>query len=272
MSSTTGLPKTDLAWFDERPSENQISQSARQLLETYSGIAPENVVEHIVNLRNEAWRIHPYPCIGQFRFLEPGIDELDEYAEVIERLRKGEKLLDMACCFGQTTRRLVADGAPSENIYGCDLEKDFMDLGYGLFNDRDRLKTKFMVADIFDPSSPLKDLQGSFDMIYAGSFFHLWGLEKQKEVSKLLVRLLRPKTGSVILGRQVGGAEAHETISATYTMYRHNPDSFEQLWKEIGDDLGIAFKVNARLKSANDNHFEGNDPNVRRIYFSVRRE
>jgi SAM-dependent methyltransferase len=258
------------SWFDERPSESQIPPSVRQLLQTYSGIPPDDVVEHVVKLRNEAWQIHPYPCIGQFRFLEPGIDECDEYAEVVERLRNGEKLLDMACCFGQTTRRLVADGAPSENIYGCDLQPDFIELGFKLFNDREKLQTKFLVADIFDPSSPLKALQGSVNMVYTGSFFHLWGLQKQKEVSKAVALLLLPSTGSMILGRQVGAVEAQEMSSATGTMFRHNADSFKTLWKEIGDDIGATFKVEARLRSMNHKHFAGNDS--KRIYFSVRRE
>lgn len=124
-----------------------------------------------MNLRNKAWKIYPYPCIVQFRFLEPGINECGEYNEVIERLRKGQKLLNMACCFGQTTRRLVADGAPSENIYTYDLQPDFIELGYKLFNNREKLRTKFLVAEIFDLSSPPKDFQGSVDMVYAGLFF-----------------------------------------------------------------------------------------------------
>jgi SAM-dependent methyltransferase len=269
MSIVTDLPKTDVAWFDERPSESQIPLAAKSFLETYSSIPSNDVVEHIVNLRNEAWKIHPYPCIGQFRFLEPGIDDCNEYAEVIERLRNGQKLLDMACCFGQTTRRLVADGAPSENIYGCDLQSSFIDLGYKLFNDRDKLRTKFLVADIFDPSSPLKDLQGSVDMVYTGSFFHLWGLQGQREVSKAVALLLRPTSGSMIVGRQMGAVDAHEKTSDTGTMFRHNADSFKKLWKEIGDDLCITFKVEARLEDLNRDHFKGDDS--KRIYFSVRR-
>jgi SAM-dependent methyltransferase len=270
MSETADFTKGYAAWFDERPSESQIPPSARQLLETYSGIPSDEVVDHVVNLRNEAWKIHPYPCIGQFRFLEPGINVCPEYNEVIERLRKGQKLLDMACCFGQTTRRLVADGAPSENIYACDLQADFIELGYKLFKDRDKLRTKFLVADIFDPSSPLMELQKNVDIIYTGSFFHLWGLEKQREVSKAVALLLRRTPGSMIVGRQMGAVDAMEKTSTTGTMYRHNADSFKKLWKEIGDDLGVSFKVDARLEDLNRDHFKGDD--TKRIYFSIRRE
>ncbi|KAF2034334.1 hypothetical protein EK21DRAFT_47490, partial [Setomelanomma holmii] len=258
MSEVDSLQQARAAWFDERPSDSQIPDAARRILETYSGIAPEDVVEHIVKVRNEAWDVFPYPCLGQFRFLEPGLDKLDEYSEVVDRLRKGQKLLDMACCVGQTVRQLVADGAPPENIYGCDLQHGFIEIGYKLFRDGDRLKTQFLTADIFDPKSALQDpeIKGKIDLVYAGSFFHLWGLEKQKEVSKAVASLLRPQSGSMILGRQIGAVEAAERTSATGTMYRHNVESFKKLWKEIGDELGVVFTVNAELKVLHDDHFE----------------
>jgi 2-polyprenyl-3-methyl-5-hydroxy-6-metoxy-1,4-benzoquinol methylase len=270
MSVQTDPQKNNVAWFDERPSSGQIPEKARRLLESYSGIPADNVEEHIITLRNKAWGVFPYPCIGQFRFLEAGVDDCDEYTEVVERLRKGQKLLDMACCFGQTIRQLVADGAPSENIYGCDLQSDFIDLGYKLFKDRDTLRTKFLVADIFDPSSPLWGLQGQMDIIYTGSFFHLWGLQQQREVSRAVASLLRPQLGSMILGRQMGSVEAFEKTSATGTMFRHNVDSFKKLWKEIGDEIGVRFSVDARLVELNPGHFTGDD--TKRIYFAIRRE
>lgn len=270
MSSTTYQPSTDVAWFDEKPSESQILPSARGLLETYSGIPPQEVVQHIVRLRDEAWQIFPYPCIGQFRFLESGIDGLREYDEVVKRLREGQTLLDMACCFGQTIRLLVNDGAPSENIYGCDIHNEFIELGYKLFNDRDKLRTKFVVADIFDSSSSLTDLRGQMDMIYTGYFFHLWGLQKQREASKAVALLLRPQAGSMILGRQMASAEACEKISTPGgTMYRHNVESFKNLWKEIGEEIGVDFVVEARLEDLNPDHFSGDDKKC--LYFSVRR-
>jgi 2-polyprenyl-3-methyl-5-hydroxy-6-metoxy-1,4-benzoquinol methylase len=270
MPAQTDPPKTDVTWFDEQPSSGQIPEKARRLLESYSGIPANDVVQHIVTLRNKAWKIFPYPCIGQFRFLEAGVDDCDEYNEVVERLRKGEKLLDMACCFGQTIRQLVADGAPSENIYGCDLQSEFIDLGYELFKDRNSLQTKFLVADIFDPASQLQGFRGEMNIIYTGSFFHLWGLEKQKKVSRAVVSLLRPNPGSMILGRQMGSVEAFEMKSATGTMFRHNVDSFKKLWKEIGDEIGVNFSVEARLLELQEGHFMGDD--TKRIYFTIRRE
>jgi UDP:flavonoid glycosyltransferase YjiC (YdhE family) len=65
MATPKKTQETKVAWFDERPIEGQIPDSARRLLETYSGIAPDAIVQHIIDIRNEAWRVHPYPCIGQ---------------------------------------------------------------------------------------------------------------------------------------------------------------------------------------------------------------
>jgi hypothetical protein len=95
---------TEASWFEEHPTKDHIPAETQRLLETYSGIPPAEVFDHAVKLRDEAWKVHQYPCIGQFRFLEPSFTELpDEYLEAIERLRNGQKLLDMACCVGQAS-------------------------------------------------------------------------------------------------------------------------------------------------------------------------
>jgi SAM-dependent methyltransferase len=273
MSDSKATQDANVAWYDKDPTDDRIPQATRKLLETYSGIPPDEVFGHVLKLRDDAWKVHPYPCIGQFRFLEPSFTELGpEFDEVVDRLGRGQKLLDMACCFGQTIRQLVASGAPAENIYGCDLHADFIDLGYKLFKDDNKLQAKFLTADIFDSNSALKDLQGSIDMVYAGSFFHLWGFDKQVEVSKSVAALLRPEPGSMILGRQIGAVEAAEQVSATGTMYRHNPESFKKMWKEIGEDLGIDFTVDASLKPLQREHSDWHTNGTKRLWFVVRRK
>ena len=65
--------------------------------------------------RDQAWRIAPYPCIGWWMFLQLYMSQNPVYGEVLYRLKKGERLLDLGCCFGQDIRKLVHDGVPSEN-------------------------------------------------------------------------------------------------------------------------------------------------------------
>jgi 2-polyprenyl-3-methyl-5-hydroxy-6-metoxy-1,4-benzoquinol methylase len=266
-------PGTEASWFEENPTKDHIPTATQRLLETYSGIPSDEVFDHAVKLRDEAWKVHPYPCIGQFRFLEPSFTELpNEYHEAVERLCNGQKLLDMACCVGQTIRQLVDGGAPSENIYGTDLQPDFIELGYTLFKDRNKLQSKFVVADIFDSNSALADLKDQIDMVYAGSFFHLWGYEKQYEVSKAVVALLRPQPGSMIFGRQVGAIEANERTGATGIMYRHNVESFKKMWKNMGDDMGIKFSVEAKLAPLGRDHVRFHSEDTKRLWFVIRRE
>ena len=58
------------------------------------------------------------------------------------------------------------NGAPSETLTGTELERDFIDLGYELYKDRDSLKTTFVSGDFFNlDSTSLKP--GSFDIIHA---------------------------------------------------------------------------------------------------------
>ena len=93
------------------------------------------------------------------------------YPTVLRRLKSGnENFLDLGCCFGQELRKVAADGAPSARLYACgDLRPEFFELGYKLFRDRDSLASTFIAADIFNPPAALTSLDGSFDVIYAGS-------------------------------------------------------------------------------------------------------
>ena len=104
------------------------------------------------------------------------------------------------------------DGAPPENLFGCDLRPEFFDLGYRLFKDKEKLSNNFFAADIMDPSSTLSTWYGKIDIIYAGSFIHLFAYAGQVEVCKKIVRLLKDKKGSILLGRQVGNLVAGEKI------------------------------------------------------------
>ncbi|KAF2264389.1 hypothetical protein CC78DRAFT_616813 [Lojkania enalia] len=265
----------NVAWFDEQPAEGQISPAARRLLETYSSVPSDKVIDHVVKIRDRAWEIFPYPCIGQFRFLDMSLNQFAEYKDIVQRLQAGQKLLDMACCFGQEVRQLVADGAPSENIYGCDLRQEYINLGYELFLDSDSLKTKFFTADIFDASSALTELKGQLNMVYAGSFFHLFGYEDQVRVSKIVASLLLPEKGSTIFGRQVGAVNADEqdhTTNLTGRMFRHNVQSIKEMWKDIGNDLGVSFVVDARLLELQQGHLRFHTSDTKRIWFVIRRE
>ncbi|TVY67440.1 Methyltransferase trt5 [Lachnellula suecica] len=275
-----GRREKDVPWYNPDMGD-KLGKPARELLENYSGIPASEVEEHVYRIRDEAWDIFPYPCIGGFRFLDLAISKSPDYQDVLQRLKSNnETFLDLGCCFGQELRKVASDGAPQENLYGCDLRPEFFDLGYKLFRDQDTLKSKFIAADIFDPASAVSELDGKIDIIYAGSFLHLFGWQQQVAICKRIVKLLKPKKGSLLLGRQVGNLVAGEKVHRTNEsekMFRHNAESFKKMWDEVGEATGTKWTVQAELLVLQDQAYvkeRGGDhgPDMRRIRFSVFRE
>ena len=86
------------------------------------------------------------------------------------------------------------------------MRAEFIELGYDLFRDRDTLKSRFFIGDVFDETTDwtFRELNGRMDIIYAPSFFHLFNWEDQVGLAERVVRLLKPVEVSLVLGRQRG--------------------------------------------------------------------
>ncbi|RFU80735.1 s-adenosyl-l-methionine-dependent methyltransferase [Trichoderma arundinaceum] len=225
--------------------------SGRKLLREYSGIPDEDVNSHIEVIKEKALQVRPYPCIRRYRFLDLIMITTDVYEEVLERVKDGEKFMDLGCCFGQEIRKLVQDGAPSINTYGSDLWGEFLSIGYELFKDKDRLQTTFIAADIFDDSSSLTRLSGQMNIIYVGDFFHLFNLEEQEGIAIRVAQLLVSQPGALIIGRQSGGEIAGEYSRVGDTSgrrhFQHNPQSWKELWERVGEKTGSRWMMEADL-------------------------
>ena len=159
------------------------------------------------------------------------------------------------------------------------MRPEFFELGYKLFNDRDTLKSQFFTADIFEPPPELTSLYGKIDIIYTGSFLHLFGYAQQVQVCKEIVKLLQEKEGSMLLGRQVGDLDAGEKVyrtNKTQTMFRHNVESFKKLWGEVGELTGTKWRVEAEILHSDERFMQERKENpnstVRRLRFSCFRE
>jgi hypothetical protein len=250
-----------------------LEPATRKLFETYSNVPSDEVVSHIKKVRDKAFRVvslptqrmletvccllhwptsyvpqFPYPCLGHWGFLNLSIGTSNAYQEILDRVKNGEQYLDLGCCVGQDIRKLVSNGAPSENTYGSDLKASFWDIGFELFRDKSSLKTTFIEADILDANSNLHKLDGKVDIINAASFFHLFDWNGQIATAKAVVQLLKPSSGSLLVGRQGGRVEAGEfnhQVGSDKSLYWHNPDSFARLWKQVGDETGTEWEVNA---------------------------
>lgn len=87
------------------------------------------------------------------------------YPEIIQRVVQGQVLADIGCFIGHDLRHLVNDGAPANNLYGFDII-DFWDLGFEMFQDRDRFEAHFVQADIMATDGKLAMFKGKLDIIY----------------------------------------------------------------------------------------------------------
>lgn len=130
---------------------------------------------------------------------------------------------------GSDVRKLVYDGYPAERVLACDLRREYIDLGYKLYQDLDTCPIHFFTSDIFalDPippseSSPAKvsvpvptpevtdlsQLRGALTHIYVGALFHLFDETTQYALALRLAVLLRKTRGAVVFGRHSGLDEA----------------------------------------------------------------
>ena len=220
----------------------------------------------------------PYPCIGQLTFLRLILAGHPAYAEVLSRLKSGHSFLDAGCCLGQDLRKLLFDGVPpSSPMYGLDIEPAFFDLGYELFRDRDKMHATFITADLTKESVPsIESFGSSMDIISANGLLHLFNLEDQKTVARHLVRLTKPRAGSMIIGLQIGSMEAGERQrkSADTSHYLHNLESFDSFWQDVGAATGSKWRVDAKAEKTPES--AGNQswsmPDTMVLVFTVKRE
>ena len=227
-----------------------------------------------------------------------------QYSGLHYQLSNPQKFLDLGCCLAQDLRKLVFDGAPSENLYGLDVEEGFIALSYDLFRDKATLKSHFVAEDMLladekkidldgpgmtiieastSPTAlvPLVSLDKGVSIIAANSFFHLYNYSEQLKLAKRVVQLLSPERGSLILGRQVGSSVPGEytAVNNKGTRYSHDVASFQRFWDQVANEIGdgCSFRVEATLdeEELGENKNKGqnwSEPNIRRLRFGVWRE
>lgn len=194
---------------------------------------------------------------------------------MLERVKNGASFLDLGCCFAQDVRKLVHDGAPADKLWGAELEADFIELGYELFNDRASLGAHFIAADIFDAEGPLKQLKNTMDFVHIGLFLHLFDWEGQKRACEAIVGLLKNDKGVLVIGQQVGSLSPGQVPKSSGSdMFKHDAASFGKLWEEVGAATGTRWEVRARLDAGlgiKQQKRKWDDPNTRRLTFEVER-
>ncbi|KAK1991251.1 methyltransferase domain-containing protein [Colletotrichum falcatum] len=225
----------------------KVSPAARQMLEEYAGIPPDEVDDHVLTMRDKIWEVFPYPCIGDFHFLDFNLAQLRGYRQIIAALQEPEaRHLEIACCVGQDLRRLVHDGVDSAKTVAVELEAGYVEAGYELFRDRGTLRTRFVIADLLEDggAGELAGLEGSFDTAHMGLCLHLWNRDEQLAALRRVVRMMRRKPGAVIVGTAVGHVDGIEqpAIGNKPTL-RHNVETWEKLWADVSEQTGTRWAL-----------------------------
>ncbi|KAJ5666773.1 hypothetical protein N7462_011182 [Penicillium macrosclerotiorum] len=222
----------------------EVQEPARSLLQDWSGIPAGKIAQHVNDL-------------------------------ILERVKNGDQFLDLGCCFAQEVRLLVAAGAPPQNVFGADLAPDFINQGYELFLDKEKLHTRFITSDIFNSESPLaKEFTGRLNIIHASNFFHQWGWAQQIEAGKQVIKLLAGTSGSMIIGSQVGSKRAREIKfpALNISAFLHSMRTFKMLWEKVAQCIGIKLEFNASENRFLDHEKYGWSEEMEsvRIIFTVR--
>jgi len=191
-------------------------------------------------------------------------------------IKDGGRYLDIGCAVGQDMRTLVLDGCPSDNMFAIELSKGFIDLAYEFWNDRDTLKTKFIIGDFRDIKlEEAQALLGTVDVVYAGIFLHLFSLADQIVACIRMTEFLKPVSGATLAGSSIGRMEP-----GTWTgpngddLYKHNSASFTAMWEEVSKRTGVKWKVSCfhtPMQSLNGALGHWHDPLTAVVYWEVQR-
>lgn len=229
--------------------------------------------------RDRVWDVFPWPCVGQFRFLDLSLIRHAAYAAILDRLRHaaGARFLDVGCCFAQDLRKLAHDGAPVASLFGLEVQPEFVDLAFDFFRDADRLPADhFLRADLMDRADArVRALEGSFDIVQLGMILHIWDRDGQVAACRRVVELLRPEPGSLIVGQSVGHLDG---VSAPgrggKSIFKHNAETFAAMWDEVARETGTKWDVRASLDEGlgiAEQNRKWDDPRTRRLSFTVQR-
>ncbi len=137
----------------------------------------------------------------------------------------------------------------------------------------------FVSGSLLDEAAGFPELEGKIDVVHASSLLHLFTWPEQVVITSRLVRFMKARPGSMMMGRQVGAVEAGEYrgLSEGTTTYRHNVESFRRLWVEVGERTGGKWTVNASLDMKDivqgvNMGQKWTEPGTRRLHFTAVRE
>ncbi|MCH8905479.1 MAG: methyltransferase domain-containing protein [Candidatus Heimdallarchaeota archaeon] len=246
---TTEEDGATIIWIIEKP-EILIYDKTKTLFSEYANLNPDQIKANTLKIWQSAAQLQFYRCIQSYRFLFPRITSHPTYSKLDFSAISG-KIVDVGCFMGTDLRQMILDGANPAQTVGIDISEEFIMLGKQLFEDTDRLETKFYVLDVSQAevvSTKLSGLKNKVGLLHAGSFFHL--LDEQAldtflgHVSQLML------DGGIILGRTLGNHTPQQITADINSRHSrpilyHSPASlharlekfgFKNIEIEIADD------------------------------------
>ena len=215
---------------------------------TRGGPWPE--VEEAKELVRRVWlavkaKYHTYRCIQSLSFLKPKVQNLEAYSKLLDVYREQGKVkvMDLGCCFGQETRKLIVDGIPPEMIWAVDVIDGYWTAGKELFNDQEDSKHRIEhVHTVFaDPCAADVDgdisrvLTADFDCVILMYVFHVLSLHQSEMLVQRMNLMLRK--GGLVMGTCVGSTKAQEwqlTPDGKSARFLHSIGSLSELFMRCG--------------------------------------
>ncbi|TGO31421.1 hypothetical protein BHYA_0885g00010 [Botrytis hyacinthi] len=243
----------------------RLGPEARELLENYSHIPPEDVDAHVYKMRDFLWNQTPYPSIGNFSFLTLRLLTHPLYPRIVEILSTPSTpsnppalFLDLGCCVAQELRSLAHHARiPPSQLYGTDYNASFLKSSYRIFLDASPPQSQspsqsftLLPANILDPNFftlTFRNHIHSFSIIHASLFMHLFTWDQQLLVCANIVKLLKNNEGALFVGCMVGKQGGG---TGEQGRWLHDADSWVRLWGEVWEQVGMtgSWKVQGELR------------------------
>ncbi|KAL8953259.1 MAG: hypothetical protein Q9222_000864 [Ikaeria aurantiellina] len=261
--------------LDESNIKSQDHAAGLELLRKYSSIPEHQLVSHVVKVVSLL-----LACL--LRFLVCSLSDHPIYPEILMRLAQEASMVDLGCCFAQDIRKLAYDGAPTRNCTAVDLEPRFFSIAEDLFKDSRKLDASFAGADLLNADEKLwRELEGKIDIVHASSLFHLFGLERQRQIAHLISRIVKPVPGSLVVGLQLAAKEKAEHIPIVNDQepsFCHSLESMQLMWDDAAQDIGsntdktLRWQVGLTPRDIPGNHRVGllSDDRLREVQWFAR--
>jgi SAM-dependent methyltransferase len=291
----------------QKPSQIEVSAWGTKLLEYYSKIPEADVFAHVMQVQDGALsavsffrtsRVNSIPTttktdqnvsknqdpksyLAHTRFLPDfALWQSSAYPEILERLQnRNEQFIDIGCGIGQELRQLAADGVPTQNLYGLDINAQNFTTGYTMFKDHSTLNALFLPTSILDHAkgSIQAQLTHKMDILWTSNLLHLLPLDQQTTAFTNILSLMRRGPNALIAGRtraaQVSGSYVDEEGVLGWC---HDVQSFKKMFHDAADRLGEKWETEVEVRSWSKNNaenegVEGNGASGTEIWFVARK-